>query len=336
MRKLFFCSLAFFMCSSYAEEAKLDPYAKRRQKDEKGIVSVMVENDVFANADKHYTNGARVSYLSPETSVSKHIEKLGNKLLLFKERAYKRYSYSFGQSMFTPKNIKVSNPSTRDRPYAGWTYVSMGIISSNKKRLDNFEVSVGMVGPASLAEQTQKTVHKVVGSPDPKGWDHQLKNELGVFLSYDRQWRNQYQFETSAFKFNVTPSVGANLGNVYTDLSAGIMTRFGRDIPFDYGPPRIRPSIPGSDFFIPKKDLGWYLFAGVEGRAVARNIFLDGNTFRSSRHVKKNGLVGDFQVGAVMTWRDLRIGYTHVVRTREFKTQTSSDQFGAISLSYRM
>lgn len=66
------------------------------------------------------------------------------------------------------------------------------------------------------------------------------------------------------------------------------MLRLGQRLPLDYGPPRIQPSLPGSGFFVPPQDrFGWYLFAGVEGRAVARNIFLDGNTFRDSRSVDK-------------------------------------------------
>jgi hypothetical protein len=318
-------------CSAYSHNN-----TKKRKKDDTGILSMMLENDVFSNTDKHYTNGVRVSYLTPETSVSKPVEKLANKLLLFKERANKRFSYAFGQSMFTPKNIKRKTPLKTDRPYAGWTYASMGIVSANKKRLDNFEVSLGMIGPFSKAEQTQKIVHKITNSPKPMGWDHQLKNEVGLLISYDRQWRNQFEITTDKFQVNFTPSLGANLGNVYTDLSAGLMARFGRNIPFDYGPPRIRPSLPGSDFFIPTKEIGWYMFAGAEGRAVARNIFLDGNTFRSSAHVKKKNAVIDLQMGVVMTWRDFRVGYTHVVRSKEFKHQSSSDQFGAISLSYRM
>lgn len=310
-------------------------HAKER-KDNKGVISFMLENDIFANEDKHYTNGVRLAYLSPETSVSKHIASLANKMLFFQPLASKRYSYSMGQSMFTPRNITKSNPNLNDRPYAGWTYLSMGIISSDGKRYDNFNVSLGVVGKYSFAEKTQKLVHKIVGSPKPMGWGYQLHNEPGILLSYDRQWRNRYGVSAKGFQSDLTPSLGVNLGNIYTCLSAGIMSRFGMDLPDDYGPPRIRPSLPGSDFFVPTKSFGWYLFAGAEGRAVARNIFLDGNTFRSSRHVDKKNFVLDLQLGGTLTFKDLRVGYTHVIRTKEFKTQKAIDQFGAISLSFRL
>jgi hypothetical protein len=85
----------------------------------------------------------------------------------------------------------------------------------------------------------------------------------------------------------------------------------------------------------PVSGFGWYLFAGIEGRAVARNIFLDGNTFRGSRSVDKKHLVGDLQIGFVLDWSGLRLGYTHVLRTREFQTQESEDNFGSFSLSVK-
>lgn len=49
--------------------------------------------------------------------------------------------------------------------------------------------------------------------------------------------------------------------------------------------------------------------------------------------VGKERLVGNLQWGATPAWRRVRLSYTHVVRTREFKTQTGNDQFSAFSLS---
>ena len=99
--------------------------------------------------------------------------------------------------------------------------------------------------------------------------------------------------------------------------------------------PRIGPGIAGAGYF--KKsdwdDVAWYFFAGLEGRYVARNIFLDGNTFADSHSVSKNPFVGEFQAGAAVTWGHLRLTFTHILRTREFEGQTQPDQFGAISLS---
>jgi hypothetical protein len=51
--------------------------------------------------------------------------------------------------------------------------------------------------------------------------------------------------------------------------------------------------------------------------------------------VDKKYLVGDLQFGFVLDWSDMRLGYTHVLRSREFRTQESKDYFGALSVSVK-
>ena len=93
--------------------------------------------------------------------------------------------------------------------------------------------------------------------------------------------------------------------------------------------------MPGTNFFEPTGGFGWYLFAGVDGRAIARNLFLDGNTWQESRHVDQIPLVGDLQFGVAVSTEQWRLSFTHVFRTREYTTQVRADQFGAINISYR-
>jgi len=125
------------------------------------------------------------------------------------------------------------------------------------------------------------------------------------------------------------------VGTVYDYLNAGAIARIGFDLPDDYGPPRIEPSLPGTNFFEPTAAFGWYLFAGVDGRAIARNIFLDGNSFETSRSVSKFPYVIDFQLGAAADWDGFRLSFTHAFRTKEYHGQPSSDQFGAVNLTVR-
>jgi hypothetical protein len=51
--------------------------------------------------------------------------------------------------------------------------------------------------------------------------------------------------------------------------------------------------------------------------------------------VDKKHLVGDLQFGFVLDWSDVRLGYTHVLRTREFRTQEFMNGFGSLSLSVK-
>ena len=74
---------------------------------------------------------------------------------------------------------------------------------------------------------------------------------------------------------------------------------------------------------------------GITLKHFARNLFLDGNTFESSRKVSKMNLVGDITLGAAVTFKAFRLAFTHVIRTREYKTQATNDQFGAVDLTVR-
>lgn len=78
---------------------------------------------------------------------------------LFPKEGAVRIGYALGQDMYTPKDISLRNPPLDDQPYAGWLYGSAGLIAETGRQLDQLELTVGMVGPASLAEETQKRVH---------------------------------------------------------------------------------------------------------------------------------------------------------------------------------
>jgi hypothetical protein len=302
--------------------------AMAAEKARSGAFSLVFENDHFHNTDRHYTNGINLGWLPADTSPPKGALVLIRHTPFFPQDSAHRHGYSFGQSTFTPDDINLNNPPTDDRPYAGWLYGSIHLESGTEQQLDQLVLTLGVVGPASLAELGQKTLHKARAVSKPRGWGNQLENELGMVITYQRNWR----VLTSRF-LDLTPHAGAALGNIFTYANSGLTLRTGRNLPPDYGPPRIQPGIPGAISFAAPDGFSWYLFAGVEGRAIARNIFLDGNTFRSSRSVDKEVLVGDLQFGAVLTWRKARLSYTHVLRTNEFKSQRHRDGFGAIALT---
>jgi hypothetical protein len=299
-----------------------------------GTLSFIVENDVFYNIDRHYTNGVRLVWVpAEETEPPEWAVTWARLVPWFPRQGTVRSGFALGQSMFTPRDITVSDPPRGERPYAGWLYGTVGLGVESGRQLDQLGITFGMVGPASLAEESQKFVHKVIDSDRPKGWDTQLRNEPGVVFSYQRSWRALVTKTYLKNDLDFSPHVGGAVGNVFTYANAGITMRYGQRLPNDYGPPRIQPGLPGTSDFSPLTHFGWYLFAGIDGRVVAHNIFLDGNTFKDSRSVDKYPLVGDLQIGLVLDWPAIRFSYTHVLRTREFQTQDDVDDFGALSLS---
>ena len=255
---------------------------------------------------------------------------------LLNREGKKRVSVAVGQNIFTPSDIKTAAFVENDFLYAGWLYGSLEILSDKGEEFDNAGLTIGMVGPSSKAEQTQKYIHQVRGDTRPQGWDNQLKDELGVDFTYERKWRKIFASELFGAGFDVMPHLAANLGNVNTSAATGATLRLGYDLPADYGPPRIHPSLSGSDFFIPTKKFSGYLFSTFEIHAVARDIFLDGNTFKESHSVEKRNIVKNLQLGGTLIYNEMRFSYTHVIVTQQFKGQKDNHtQFGGITFSYR-
>lgn len=311
--------------------------ATDREPDDAVIWSLQWENDIFSGlgTDKHYTNGMRISFLRPEDSAPGWLLSSCRAVPWFPEGGRIRTAWSLGQNIYTPEDISTKELVVDDRPYAGWLYVGAGLVVENGRILDIMEFSLGVVGPSALGEQVQRGIHEIIDSPDPQGWDNQLHDELAIQVTWQRKWRQLHVGDTG-FGVDVLPHVGAALGNVFIYGAGGATARLGWDLPGDYGPPRNQPSLPGSEFFLPRRTLGGYLFLGGEARVVLRNIFLDGNTFGSSHSVDKHLLVADIQGGVALVWGGIRGAYTYVVRSSEFETQAGRDAFGAFTVSFRI
>lgn len=311
-------------------------HVKKIAEDDKGILSVVLENDLFNGSDGGYTSGIRFSYTTSEQNMPLFVRQASSYLPLLNGEGKKRLTVALGQTMFTPSDINNPDFIPNDFIYAGWLYGSLGIISDSGSKFDNVILTLGTVGPASQAENTQKIMHKMLGVTNPKGWHHQLKDEPGLILTYERRWREIYAARVFDFGFDVMPAVGVNLGNILTNAMVGTTFRLGNDLPADYGPPRIGPTLSGSDFFIPSKRFSGYLFSTFELKAVARNIFLDGNTFKDSHSLDKKTMVGSVQLGGTLIYNEMRVSYTHSISSKQFKGQPgSNEQFGGITVSYR-
>ena len=312
--------------------------------DEPGnVVSVQFENDYFGGGtDRHFTHGTRLECL---TRPIKWITNGANKLPWFstdeaagnaRDGLKGRASVSLGQNIYTPQDTYTTKVIPDDRPYAGWLYMGFGLVANQgSSRYDKVQLEVGIVGPSSMAEQVQTFWHSLFGLHIPEGWDNQLKNEPGLNLYYEQARRFYSHHDIFGLELDLVPNFGGCIGNVFTYGAAGATVRLGPDLKEDFGPPPIRPSLPGGVYFRSEKGINWYLFAGLEGRVVIRNIFLDGNSFRESPSVDKKPFVSDLQAGLTFQWNRLRLSYTQIFRTKEFNGQDSADVFGSLSISYQ-
>ena len=314
-----------------------------------GTFSILFENDLFLGQDRHYTNGIKLSWTSRDLREYGQWEhtpdwarSLFGALDRFQGDREKNLELFAGQKLFTPQDIQRTDLIANDRPYAAWIFFGPAFHSKNAYTLDTVEIELGWVGPLALGEETQNFVHDLRGIPTAKGWRHQLNDEPAINLVYQHKHRNwEGEMPGTHFGADLISHYGASLGNVYTYASAGAEMRIGWNLPADFGTSLIRP---GGDVNAPvntrdprlaeKNAFGIHAFAAVTGRAVLRDIFLDGNSFSDSHSVAKNIWVGSLVAGVGVTWQGLKLTYSQIFSTKEFKQQKGTDAFGSINLSW--
>lgn len=311
-------------------------------------ISVVSENDkYFAGTDRHYTNGVRLSFLG-ETRLDESpafVQKVAEYVPTLHGEAARLQSYkvgvSLGQNIYTPSDTETTAPIPGERPYAGWLYgeLTFQAQSADSRLLRVVDLTFGVVGPGALGRQAQNQVHRWLGLPPANGWVNQLHNELGLLLTWERRYRvGKVNLPIAGLQSDLIVRGGVSLGNVRTNLAAGFAVRLGWWLPTDFGTDLIRPA--GGSIASAHR-YSAYFFGNTETRLVARDIFLDGNTWRDSASVSKRPVVADLNVGFVVRLpiagphlKGLQFAYTQNYRTKEFYGQRQRDVFGSLGISF--
>ncbi|KYG63961.1 hypothetical protein AZI86_14220 [Bdellovibrio bacteriovorus] len=299
--------------------------------------TVFVDNDSRnvggPNADQGYTNGLRFAYVWGEDQQPEWMPDIPG----FKD-ARSNYGISLAQQIYTPDDTQRTDLIPDDRPYAGYLYVGLTAVSRTKTQYHSWELDIGVVGPSAMGEKVQNNFHDWIQNPRAQGWEHQLKDEPTLELSYIQKLRF-YEQESmwSGRYFDVIPEGGAEIGNVKIDAHMGAMVRFGLRLPDDFGPSNLS-SVGGDalDLKFGNVDLPWraYGFMGVRGRAVIRNIFLDGNTFKDSHRVKKYPFIGETEIGYAIQVSHWVYSWRFITLTPEFEENSEFDSYASLALSY--
>lgn len=189
------------------------------------------------------------------------------------------FGWRIGQELYTASDIKLppEQVGPPDHPYAGWLY---GGFFKEVHRSDGsrtrFGIDVGCIGPCAGGEWTQTRFHRLLDQPLPQGWSQQVKNEFGVVLHADIapvRW-------TPNPSVDVTPSLNARFGNIFTDVGAGVLMRAGR-----------LNALPGQSTL--------HAFLRTDVRAVGYNATLQGGFFsKGNPHtVEPKRFVGEAEAG---------------------------------------
>ncbi|MGB0732911.1 MAG: lipid A deacylase LpxR family protein [Pontibacterium sp.] len=321
-------------------------------------VNFYFENDLFTASDKNYTNGARVSWVSPDIDdfindprIPPWASKLNQQLTLLDptpnvaDDVLRRLVLTAGQQIYTPTDISRTTLDPNDRPYAGWLYGGVMYHARTNNTLHSTGANLGIVGPWALGEETQNTVHRTRGLDEWEGWDNQLENELAFQIIFERKdkWLQSYIYRGLGYDF--ISHYGTSVGNLATYLNGGAEFRLGWRLPSDMGTGSLRP---GGDNSSPSlrhlkdnklhyqaqgKQLGAHAFISTDIKRVFYDIFLDGNSIANSHSIDKEMWVSEAAIGLAMFYKSTKFSFARVHRTPEFKQQDKGHSYGSIALT---
>ncbi|TSA00628.1 MAG: lipid A deacylase LpxR family protein [Rhodocyclaceae bacterium] len=288
---------------------------------------LFVENDMLARSDRYYTNGIKLGGGGPFDLLQLPAVELLRQLTPAGSGKIHLGLFA-GQNLYTPQLIGISQPQPLDRPWAAWLYLGGAAQQTKGNRLDTVEIDLGLVGPSALGGEVQAGWHRLIGAPQPMGWHNQIGNEPAFLVSYFSKTKQSLS-SGSGLELELIPHGGATVGTVMTLARAGGILRLGRHMT-GFGPDTIEPG--GAMLQNMRRDiesgraqnLEWYVFAGLDHRLIAHNIFLDGTVFRNGPSVRHRPHVYDLTAGLSLRIKAVRISVTRVRRSEEFFTAARS------------
>jgi lipid A 3-O-deacylase len=321
-------------------------FARAGDRKPKGVFALFIENDVFALSDGGYTNGVELAWLSPALGpgggrAPRWLDAWSRRLAFSRDPGARRFvSVGVGQSMYTPEDITRRDLIADDRPYAGVFGVGLGFHLRRGNLMDSFRFEAGIVGPHSYAGDIQKFLHRTFGWTYPEGWAHQLKDEAFLGVAYDRRWKVRAAAASGGLDWELIGHAGGNLSNLFTGLGGGLEIRAGWNLPSDFGTSVLGLASGAGVLFEDREwprsapgHAGFHVFAGLEVHAVARDLLLDGNSFRSSPRVDKIPFTADFTAGLALRHKRLKASMLYAYQTRRFRGQMLKPLIGSLNLA---
>jgi hypothetical protein len=178
-------------------------------------IGFITDNDLYTSSknDMYYTNGLELFYrfLSKNSN-----EKINKKITEFR----------VGQYIYNPRYINKEAADDNNRPFTGYLFAEVGrsfFYQSESALKTDFQI--GYMGPNAFGRETQESFHHVIGYKTVYGWESQLHNALGIqaHVLYSKKLFKNNPKEFIDLNFQTE----ANLGTIFTGVSAGFLTRIG-------------------------------------------------------------------------------------------------------------
>lgn len=292
--------------------------------------SFILENDIFAGNDRHYTNGTFYTSMVDNVSLPW--------ILDLTSMPDKNEAFTISQLMFTPKDISKSENIIEDCPYAGHVGLNWFLYQSNSNFLHNLGVGIGAVGPISLAKEAQIGVHKLKDVTIPKGWDNQLENKLTSSFTYQFVAKTKV-ISIGGIDFDWTSNIRFDFGDFYSGAEIGTVVRFGNHFAKNF------PTTGGftggyeSSMINMKKvnSLRWSISIGGYANEVENFYVIDEGIKKGYKVESIEYIVGDFaSINIYYNKFELELLYkSAVVNEVKLNPQAVMENRGALNLKWR-
>lgn len=300
----------------------------------KSTVSFTLDNDGIFGVDQDYTNGIFLSYATGQLKQESQWRWLS---LADSEHAnIDKIELVLGHKMWTPSDIEADYPLVNDRPYAGYLHTEINYLSLTDDKAVRYNFTIGATGESSLSEKAQEIVHGITGSTDPQGWDYQIDDKVAFSLGY-RVFNKLMRSEGQKTQWEIININDINAGNFRSDVSQGVMFRWGTNLASSIGAANISVESPFSASMLAQDTSSWFLFTGFEGRYRFNDMTIEGDRPGIPEpSAPYDVTLQNWQASAVAgaTWYNQNYGasLTFTIKTPDYE-ESQTDIYGTGSFS---
>ena len=244
-------------------------------------ISYTVENDGLLGTDRGYTSGLFVSLNSKASKIDNPI--LPQVLLSsggkgnYSATAYRQWKLTLGQQIWTPTDISGKEPLDKDRPYAGLVFIKAKMMEQRSNVADKYSIMLGTVGPRAMAEESQTSVHNIIGSKEPVGWHQQIENELVFSFAFERQ-ALFYRAATGDGKLHeIALGSRVQIGNYQNEIAINSTFRWGKALSKSFSAVSLNAGELIDSAMLARSEKGSFFYVSLEGRYRSQDITIDGD-----------------------------------------------------------
>ena len=216
----------------------------------------------------------------------------------------------------TTSRIRIRPWTTSPTPAC--LYVDSLLYARKERWTHVWELKLGVVGPASQADNVQKDFHDLIGGDEPMGWDTQLPNEPVINIGYTVAHLAAAGHAGGSAQWRVVPVGTVGVGNVLHRRRSSASTEKSAGISWTpWVEPALRTGFNAASTVGVGPVKGWSVsfFGGLGGYGVAHYLPLDGTVFHDSRSVDSEPFIGTGSLGRLRpAWRiraGLRCNFLH-------------------------